>query len=317
MFKFLNKKQADFPFCEAQIGLEINDSKLGVTTIMPTQRGHKILNNFTMKIDNKKIGRNLLTQVRQKIPSEFKKTILGMSINDVMIKQVKLDACLSDKNIFDYLSHNSEEYFGEPIDKLMIDFERLATTKDEANRTELRVVATRRNKLFPLIENLSQAGFEMKAVDVDVFALVRILPFCDVHACHKITGIVYIYPNGLVYCVVKDQQLIYSKGEIFNFTNPNQPDNTQIFGTINRALQYYKARYPALKLEQIILAGESQHLVELVILISEQLNITTSIARISEKVFSFDSIFEDESKINNPAILMSCGLGLWGSDNEY
>lgn len=102
----------------------------------------------------------------------IKKKKVGISISgySVIVKKVNL-AVMGEKEMEDHLMTEAEQYIPFDIQDVYLDFQDLKTNKDGYERTDVMLVAAKKDIVDDYLNMLNSIGLQTTIVDIDGFAL--------------------------------------------------------------------------------------------------------------------------------------------------
>ncbi len=103
---------------------------------------------------------------------KIKKKKVGISISgySVIVKKVNL-AVMGEKEMEDHLMTEAEQYIPFDIQDVYLDFQDLKTNKDGYERTDVMLVAAKKDIVDDYLDMLNSIGLQTTIVDIDGFAL--------------------------------------------------------------------------------------------------------------------------------------------------
>ena len=103
---------------------------------------------------------------------KIKSTKIGFSISgySVIVKKVNL-AVMDEKALEEHILSEAEQYIPFDIEDVYLDFQDLKTSTDENERTDVMLVAAKKEIVDDYLEMLDNIGLQATIVDVDGFAL--------------------------------------------------------------------------------------------------------------------------------------------------
>lgn len=117
-----------------------------------------------------------LNQLLAETKVNSKQVALAIPQELALIKTVELDTNLTPNEIFQYITHHSERIFNLPASELLIDYEIIGPSLNNAQLQVLRSAATARKAIELRTRALKQLGYELRIVDIDLWALQRVDP---------------------------------------------------------------------------------------------------------------------------------------------
>ena len=98
------------------------------------------------------------------------KVAISISGYSVIIKKINLTA-MEDSELSSHIQAEAEQYIPFDIDEVYIDYQDLKTNTDDDDRTDVMLVAAKKDVITGYLDMLTAAGLEAIIVDVDAFAL--------------------------------------------------------------------------------------------------------------------------------------------------
>lgn len=99
-----------------------------------------------------------------------KKVAISISGYSVIMKKINL-AVMTEEELQHHIQAEAEQYIPFDIDEVYIDFQDLHTNQDDEGRTDVMLVAAKKEVVNRYIEMLEGIGLKVVVVDVDAFAL--------------------------------------------------------------------------------------------------------------------------------------------------
>ncbi|MDP2060613.1 MAG: type IV pilus assembly protein PilM, partial [Flavobacteriaceae bacterium] len=99
-----------------------------------------------------------------------KKVAISMSGYSVIVKKINL-AVMSEDDLANHIHTEAEQYIPFDIDDVYLDFQDLKTNTDHSDRTDVMLVAAKKEVVNAYLGMLKGIGLQPVVVDVDAFAL--------------------------------------------------------------------------------------------------------------------------------------------------
>ncbi|MFZ5775990.1 MAG: type IV pilus biogenesis protein PilM [Thermodesulfobacteriota bacterium] len=119
--------------------------------------------------DPEAVGRVVATLL-DNLKVKHKKVAISISGYSVIVKKINL-AVMSSEDLEKHIQAEAEQYIPFDIDDVYLDFQDLKTNTEEENRTDVMLVAAKREVVDGYLTMLRTAGLQPVVVDVDAFAL--------------------------------------------------------------------------------------------------------------------------------------------------
>ncbi|MEW6429038.1 MAG: type IV pilus assembly protein PilM [Thermodesulfobacteriota bacterium] len=110
--------------------------------------------------------RNLVKNLKSRV----KKAAISISGYSVIVKKISL-AAMSDEDMEKHIHAEAEQYIPFDIDDVYLDFQNLATNTADEERTDVMLVAAKKDVVDAYLAMLKDTGLAASVVDVDAFAL--------------------------------------------------------------------------------------------------------------------------------------------------
>ena len=162
--------------------------------------------------------KKLLEKVRAK--NSAMNAVIAMPGSKVVIKQIKLDAALSETDAEARAWQEARKTFPEIAKNLFLDFMQTEQfTIGKNKKFLLTLIATRKEDISPRVEALSQSGLVTKIVDVDYYALERAYQLFanQLPTNHAATHVALVdfNPHSILFVVMNKKKAIYYNRQIY------------------------------------------------------------------------------------------------------
>lgn len=212
------------------IGIDFDDSSLLCLQLRNLLGVVRISRAEAVGLPNGVIGEDVVVDSTA-VASAFKKLFskaqihaknvaIAMPGNKVAIKQIKLDAPLSDEDAETRAWQEARKTFPDLVKSLFLDFvQTQEMTLGGVKKYALVLIVSRKEDIAPRVEALQQAGLFAKIVDVDFYALERAyhlfasqLP--QDHVTHYV-GLIDFNPHSITLLVMRNKAVIYSTRQVY------------------------------------------------------------------------------------------------------
>lgn len=116
-----------------------------------------------------------LGEARRRCGSRQRRVALALPAAQVICKVAQLPRGISEQDLEGQLLAEAEHLFPFPLDDLALDFQLIGPAPQAVDKVEVLIAACRQSQLDPLEQLFAQAGLEVVAVEVDSFALRRVM----------------------------------------------------------------------------------------------------------------------------------------------
>ncbi len=166
------------------VGVDIGSHAVKVCQLRKTGGGYSLVSLGSAAIPPGAVEDGVLLepdQVGQILGTLFKNlkfkknTKVGISISgySVIVKKVNLEV-MSEEELAEYITAEAEQYVPFDIDDVYLDFQDLKTSTEENERTDVMLVAAKKEVVDSYLDMLEEQKIKPLLVDVDGFALENI-----------------------------------------------------------------------------------------------------------------------------------------------
>lgn len=324
------------------VGLDIGSHAVKVCELAENGKGYRLLSLGSARLPEGAVEDGVLQDseaVGSVIAALFKnlgikKRKVGISISgySVIVKKINL-AVMSADAMARHIQTEAEQYIPFDIDDVYLDFQDLQTAGEEEERTDVMLVAAKKEVVDGYLDMLRGLGLQPVLVDVDAFALENAyganygtgenVALIDIGSSKMNINIISRGSSVFARDVVlgsrqlteQIQQRLDLETEMaeelkIGKTAPEErhPELSEVFadtcsqwvGEIRKALDFYYSNYPDEVLAKLILSGGGARIKGFDRLLADELNVQVD-------VFDpFTKVETDESKID-PAYLAYIG----------
>ena len=173
----------NLPFFSSEdlvVGIDIGSHAIKVCQLKRTDKAYAVVNLGSATLPDEAVDDGTLNDpetVGKIIGDLFKslkikKKKVGFSISgySVIVKKVNL-AVMSDEELEEHIQSEAEQYIPFDIDDVYLDFQDLKTNKGDSERTDVMLVAAKKEIVDDYLEMLENLNLKPVIVDVDGFAL--------------------------------------------------------------------------------------------------------------------------------------------------
>jgi len=112
----------------------------------------------------------VIAKLLKNLQIKNKKVAISMSGYSVIVKKINL-AVMSEKDLANHIHTEAEQYIPFDIDDVYLDFQDLKTNTSGSDRTDVMLVAAKKEVVDGYLSMLTGIGLQPVLVDVDAFAL--------------------------------------------------------------------------------------------------------------------------------------------------
>jgi Tfp pilus assembly PilM family ATPase len=257
LFAFLRKKPASL------IGLEINTDEIKLLQLCHTAQGYTIENMAVRplqehvivddKIKRFDVVQTALRTIVQETNIVGCPAAIALPIHSVIIKQIRLAACLSEWECEVEIKASLPRYFPGVTEELCFDFSILPKTS--ADYHDILLVASRAEQVQMYTALVSHAGLDVKIVDVDAHALLRGAHLSLDPLLASVIGLCDVGRSVTRLLVFQRQQIIFMQ-------QWPTADFSEWDLQIQRVVQRFLAMHREVQMQVLLLSGEMVHAIE-------------------------------------------------------
>lgn len=120
----------------------------------------------------------VIAKLLKNLQIKNRKVAISMSGYSVIVKKINL-AVMSDKDLANHIHSEAEQYIPFDIDDVYLDFQDLKTNSAGYDRTDVMLVAAKKEVVEAYLSMLNSIGLQPVLVDVDAFALENSFAYSD------------------------------------------------------------------------------------------------------------------------------------------
>ncbi len=347
----------NIPFMGGQkltIGLDIGSHAVKACQLTPFGDQYKLTSLGSAKLppncvedgvmqDPESVGQVISTLLKN-LKLKGNKVAISISGYSVIVKKISLMA-MDESELANHIQTEAEQYIPFDVDEVFIDFQDLKTNTEDDERTDVILVAAKKDVVNGYIEMLSAAGLDTVIVDVDAFALENAygtnfggedenVALIDIGASKININVVAKGASVLVRDVVMGSRILTETIQNHFDISPEEAEDLKIgqlepgdkireledifVNTCNqwiteakRALDFYYSNYPDEAIDKIVLSGGGAKVKGLAKLFAEETGIKSEIFNPFFKTNADpDKIDPDYLKNVGPEMALSTGLAI-------
>ena len=182
-FKKLQLPSLHIPFLKRQtlsIGLDIGSHAVKICELAETGNGYQLvaLGSALLPPDSLEDGAlqdpaavgKVISSLINNLKIKNKKVAISISGYSVIVKKINL-AVMTEEELEKHIESEAEQYIPFDIEDVYLDFQDLKTNTATEARTDVMLVAAKRDVVDGYLNMLRAAGLQPVVVDVDAFAL--------------------------------------------------------------------------------------------------------------------------------------------------
>jgi len=171
------------PFSRGQelaVGLDIGSHAVKACELAPTGDGYRLISLGSAMLppdsledgallDPDAVG-SVIAALADNLKLKSKKVAISVSGYSVIVKKINLEV-MSEKDLATHIQEEAEQYIPFDIDDVYLDFQDLKTNQVGDDRTDVMLVAAKKEVVDGYLGMLDDIGLKPVVVDVDAFAL--------------------------------------------------------------------------------------------------------------------------------------------------
>lgn len=294
----------------SRVGLDIKPHSIRIIQLKKTRRGFSVENYATVelpadtfiedKINDWDAVHSVLAPLVQTWGIEGAPTVIALPANLVRAKRMTLPAALSAGEIeAEIYAHVQQELPGMP-DTLTIDF--VVAAEKNSGTAEVFVTMTREVYLSQYIHCVTEAGLQIKIVDVDIYALTRSVAYAlQLPMQHdQVIALCQLESTTIDLCVFSSQEIIFHQ----QWEMTSQLD---LCTQLKRGMQLCFAAYPHLKIHELALCSDDDAISRFVM---EEWQLSPVYPNPFARMALATQIDTEHFTSMTPYLLTACGLAM-------
>jgi len=282
----------------------------------------------------------VISNLMKNLKIKGKKAAISISGYSVIVKKISLNS-MSDAEMESHIHSEAEQYIPFDIDEVYLDFQNLHTNSEDNERTDVMLVAAKKEVVDSYLEMLKKAGVITGIVDVDAFALENsyednfgleeTVALVDIGASKMNINIIHKGSSLLARDVaVGSRQLTeqiqnrlginFSEAESLKIGAVDAGEHTedlaslfssacsQWIGEIKRALDFFYTNHSEKNISKIVLSGGGSRIKGFDQLVQRETEISTELFNPFNKISLSDKIDPQYVQYLAPEMAISVGL---------
>ncbi len=223
-----------------QIGVDMTADTIRAVKIMTHKKEKHIEDSAVIplrKMDDEALLAAFLA-LKQQFHYQKEPIILSLHTQHILTERIPLERPLTDAEVESYIHHIACPRWGQPIEAMCYDYYLM----NRLHGHDMLVIAVQRKFIDFLCRAFQAAHCVLKAIDVDILAIGRLLNYLEKHLIDEPT----------VFALMRDHTT-----KLCRFTHTTLLNITQVDGcnesTLGRAQQLFEQTYPKVKIKNLIL----------------------------------------------------------------
>jgi type IV pilus assembly protein PilM len=161
------------------VGVDIGSHSVKVCQLKRTDKAYSIVNLGSAvlpegavddgAVNEPEVVASVISELFKNLKIKKKKVGISISGYSVIVKKVNL-AVMKDNEMEEHIMTEAEQYIPFDIEDVYIDFQDLKTNKDGYERTDVMLVAAKKEIVDDYLDMLDSIGLQTTLVDIDGFA---------------------------------------------------------------------------------------------------------------------------------------------------
>lgn len=249
---------------------------------------------------------NSLPELFTKLPAT-KDVAIAIPDSLVIRKVMQLDSDLTKSEIETFVLLEADKYISYPLEDVYLDFYVKNNAALNQATCEVQLIAARKDSLNLHIDNITAAGLKVKVIDVESYAIERVVRRLNYSDAQNITSVLAINATSMNLTVLQNHECLFARSELLSQAEINSFEMLLI--KLKRMLQFFSSTHHH-EIDHMFLAGEAKKISELMIQIEQQLKIKVAIANPFASMELASHIDKERLEEVAPSLLLSCGLAL-------
>jgi type IV pilus assembly protein PilM len=270
--------------------------------------------------------------------------IASVPSSAVIIKHLELSNAFSEAELEDQIKIEADQFIPYPLDEVAIDFEVQGPHSVNADLNKILLVACRNNDVIQREASVNSAGLKCEIVDVDTFAIERMLTFLSRDYLQKdeLVASIDIGASTMTLNVLFQGEIIYNREQGFGSNELTsaihvqcgmsieeveqsfrlneismeieamliKPFRDTVCQQVSRALQFYYSSNVQNQLSKIYLSGGCSSIKGLAENLEEELGVSVELANPFTQMDVQAKINKERLNKDAPVLAKACGLAL-------
>lgn len=162
---------------------------------------------------------NALRRVKNTLKTKQKDVVAAIAGGSVLTKVVYMDPDQTDFELEGQIEIEADSLIPYPLDEVYLDFEELGPSISHTGKVDVLLSAAHKDVVDSRITLLREVQFEPRVMDIEGYALGNALDHFHAPNADEAQVCINIGASLLQVCVVKNDQVIYSKEHAFGVDN--------------------------------------------------------------------------------------------------
>lgn len=268
--------------------------------------------------------------------------VVSVPSSAVITKKMQVSNLFAGIELEEQVKIEADQFIPYPLEEVSLDFEVIGPVKKDPNFNEILLVACRKANAESREDAVDSAGVKCEVVDVDIYAMERLLPLIDQVLDNKLVAIVDIGASTLSLNVFQNQEVVYNREQAFGGNDLSQaihqqhgmsmeevdlalrenalsqeildgmvvPFTNTVIQQVSRALQFFYSSGVHGQLSKVYLCGGASNLPDLAHKASEELDIGCEVLNPFKNCSVNRKLNAEKLRRDSAVLVKACGLAL-------
>jgi type IV pilus assembly protein PilM len=290
------------------VGVDINSNSIRLVELSNFGSGYKVEKCMSVALAAN-ASDSVIVAALKSIFAQLqltKNVAIALPHSALFFHEIKIEQNLSERELEDFLQFNIEKYTNESASNINFDYQIIKSPKQINDDILVRLIVVRCEQIEKSIKLLQQADLYPKIIDVDSYAVERVVRK-QLKEITELIAIINIENDAILIVIIDHEKIVYTNKEMAN------PETMQ---SVKQIIRQIKAKLQQ-PIEKIVLAGEKSDLVGLSEAISMEFNIRTVVIDPFLGMKLSSVVSKELKQIKFSAMLISCGLAMRVSDDSW
>ncbi|MCD8512396.1 MAG: pilus assembly protein PilM [Nitrincola sp.] len=158
---------------------------------------------------------------------KYTAAVVSVPSSAVITKKMQVSNLFVGIELEEQVRIEADQFIPYPLEEVSLDFEVIGPVKKDHNFNEILLVACRKANAESREDAVTSAGVKCEVVDVDIYAMERLLPLIDQVMDNKLIAIVDVGASTLSLNVFQNQEVVYNREQAFGGNDLSQAINQQ------------------------------------------------------------------------------------------
>lgn len=342
------------------IGIDISASSVKVLEFSKTGEHYRVEHFAVEPLPLNAVVEHAIAEIEQvadtvdkalrRSGSKCKHVALAVASAHVITKTIRMPGGLNERALQEQIELEAEHHIPYPLDEVNIDFQVIGPAEDNAEETEVLVVACRKEIVDDYLAVIQSRGLTPAVVDIETFAMENAYELIAQNmpggGMEKTVAIFDIGATSTTLNVIHSNRSVYTRDHNFGgrqLTEEIQrryglsyeeaglakkqgglPDNYQndvlrpfmeaMCQEIMRALQFFYSSSPFNAVDQVLLAGGCAQIAGVDELVAARIGVPTAVANPFGNMSLASRVKPQVLTTEAPSLMITCGLALRSFD---